>query len=77
MNFDIEYKEVERPIERVKFSSAYGTAYGTSCELYTLSNAVGLKIANDVHVEFESQSAIELGEMLIKLGKQEMGRKVE
>lgn len=72
MKFHIEYKEPEvKPIRKVIFR----TKYGSEClltideedkEIIFQTNAC----SNFTH--FRPQDAIELGEMLIKLGKQEL-----
>lgn len=68
MKFDITYRARLNPIKKVKFISAGGA----DCQIF-FDNVRDIVLEiDDGYASFSPQSAIDLGEMLIKLGKQEL-----
>jgi len=69
MIFEIERKLKVNPIKTVKFKSDLGS----ECELRVTASYVQLEITDGgSRVSVKHKNAIELGEMLIKLGKQDL-----
>lgn len=77
LRFDITYKEEDSPIKKVDFTDDDDDGEITECQIRVVSREIQIQFDYDnkaIEAHFKPQQAIELGEMLIKLGKQELNK---